>query len=338
MERRSLLFFNVLFFSCIHGFIRAADMTAEEQLARQQPLSPRVEAMLAKIQAQAAKHIEANRTVQKPAENPFAALIQAQEDGLKNRGVHVHQPTQEERVQDMLTQRTAGSPLIPQPVPSFIMRADGRPLRGQPSVHTMASTHKSSKINQIKGCLKIERDEEDVPPFRVYFEGMETTNNDEGFFSFPVDADQIDKYSIIICNKIQHTLGRHNTVESFGLIPDMNYKHFRFKHHPDGGGKWMQEEKDLRKRNLEIPHNAIVITINPSYFARLEESWPGSFDGHVLKLPRIVFKEGHRAKIKRKSDKSLLYGLDMSPFHTHVKHASREIGNGKGEILVYKEG
>jgi hypothetical protein len=302
-------------------------------------MSPRLESLLASVQSRAAKQIEAQRqqaASASPVEVAAASLAtgsaSGQSEPLRTRNVHVHAPTVDDRVNDMLEHRQPDVAKVPQPVPQFLIRADGRPIG--------SGTFKSyghaagPQVRELRGALKIDRDREDVPQFKIYFEGMETTNNDEGFYSFPIESANIQKYAIIICNKIKHSFGRHNTVEGFGLIPDMNYKYFRYKRNADGSGKWVQREKDLRKKNLQIPSNAIVLTINPAYFDRLDESWPGNFGSGVLKLPRIVLKEDKRSKIERKSVKSLLYGLDMSPFHTNVQHASKEIGDGKGEVLV----
>jgi hypothetical protein len=331
----NMIIWKVIGFFCVVGFssnLVAQKITAQDLQAAQLPLPRRVEEMLAKVQARAAMQMESNRLQSKPTQNPLAALITPQNDALRGGDVRVHQSTMDNLANDVLGQRHTQGPFVTQPITSFVMRSDGQSLES--SSFNRSFGQASKLVQEIRGCIKIDRDEEDVPPFKVYFEGMETTNNSDGFFSFPVEKANIDKYAIIICNKIKYTFSRHNTVDVFGLIADMNYRYYRFRRNHDGSGKWVQCEKDLRKKNLQIPHNAIVVTLNPAYFERIEETWPGDFGSGVLKLPRIVFKEGKRAKLERKSVKSLLYGLDMSPFHTNVKHASKDIENGKGEILV----
>ncbi len=288
---------------------------------------PKLDAILAAVQARAAKRMEESRA-EGLAARPSNEAGKSVDVSLRQ-GAHVQESTLHDRIDTMLENRRTQAP---ESIPSFVMRADGRPLGG---VFSKGSQGLGSKqLCEMVGCIKIDHDSEDVPQFKVYFEGMETTNNDEGFFKFPVDCGNIEKYAIIICNKIKHTFGGHNTVDSFGLIPDMNYRYFYFKRNKDGSSGWTQQEKDLRRRNLRIPRNAIVITVNPVYFDRLETTWPGDYGSSTLKLPRIVFKAGHRAKLERKAIKSLLHGLDMSPFHTDVKHVSREIGDGKGEVSV----
>jgi hypothetical protein len=231
----------------------------------------------------------------------------------------------------MEKQRATAAAGASQPIPPFLIRADGRPLG---SGNFTDRQQRGTPIKEIKGCIKIDQKSDDVPQFKIYFEGMETTSNDEGFFSFPVEGTAIKKYGIIICNKIKHSFGRHNTVDSFGLIPDMNYKYYKFCHNAEGGGSWTQQEPNLGQKNLRIPHNTVVIALNPAYFDRLDTSWPGNFGSETLKLPRIILKAGHEKKIERKAMKSLLYGLDMSPFHTTVKHTIKEIGDGKAELLL----
>lgn len=302
---------TALFFSTL---ITAADPTE----------NPQMSAILAQIQARAAKQIAENKA-KSPQSTTAAPLRQ---------GVHVRTPSIEDRMNMLMEkQRATAAATASQPIPPFLMRADGRPLGSGVFTHSQRQGT-ASPIKEIKGCIKIDQQSDDVPQFKIYFEGMETSSNDEGFFSFPVDGSVIEKYGIIICNKIKHTFGRHNTVDSFGLIPDMNYKYYRFSRNTDGGGTWTQQEPDLRQKNLRIPRNAVVIALNPAYFDHLDTSWPGDFGSGTLKLPRIVLKAGHEKKIERKAIKSLLYGLDMSPFHTTVKHTIKEVGDCKAELLL----
>ena len=114
----------------------------------------------------------------------------------------------------------------------------------------------------------------------------------------------------------------------------MNYKYYKFAHNVDGCETWTKQEPDLRQKNLRIPRNTVVIALNPAYFDRLDTSWSGNFGSKTIKLPRIILKAGYGKKIERKAMKSLLYGLDMSPFHTTVKHAVKEVGDGKAELMV----
>lgn len=288
------------------------------------PINPPINEVLAKIQAMAAKKV-APQSSSTPQPRQPAPLRQS---------AHVRTPSVEDRMNMLMEkQQAAATAARSQPIPPFLMRADGRPLGSGNFIHRQ-ETENSPKFKEIKGCIKIDQKSDDVPQFKVYFEGMETTSNDEGFFSFPIDGQAIEKYGIIICNKIKHSFGRHNTVDSFGLIPDMNYKYYKFTHNSIGGGTWKQQEPDLQRKNLQIPRNTIVIALNPAYFERLETTWPGNFSADTLKLPRIILKAGHEKKIERKAIKSLLYGLDMSPFHTTVKHTCKEIGDGKAELMV----
>ena len=285
-------------------------------------VNPQMNAILAQIQAQAAKKIESNK----------AAANKTQAGTPLRQGVHVQIPSVEDRINMLIEkQRATAKATTSQPIPPFLMRADGRPLGSEKFVHKKST---SSLIKEIRGCIKIDHQADYVPQFKIYFEGMETASNDEGFFSFPIDSTAVEKYGIIICNKIKHSFGRHNTVDSFGLIPDMNYKYYRFQRNTDGNGIWTQQEPDLRQKNLQIPRNVVVIALNPAYFDHLETSWPGDFGSGTLKLPRIVLKAGHKKKIERKAMKSLLYGLDMSPFHTTVKHTVKEVGDYKAELSL----
>ena len=322
------------------GIIVAIVISPGDAMAQNQSVlpqfSPRVEAILAKVQAEAAARVT---PLPRPATNPFTDVF----------GPQLAPPEIAERLRDAPSphQQAPVQPVVSH-TPVSSVQDEAQKIEQLPGAHLSEDTKPPEQdlykhfseitpgtlIKEIRGCLKINRDEESVPQFKIYFNGMETVNNDNGFFSFPFSQESLEKYSIIICNKIKHTFGHRNTVNSFGLIPDMNYKYFRFKRSANGSGSWEQQEKDLTKHNLQIPSNAIVITINPAYFERLDEKWPANFGPGVLKLPRIVLKDSHRAKIERKGVKSLLHGLDMSPFHTNVSFASKDLNNGKGEALV----
>lgn len=288
--------------------------------------NPQMNDILAQIQARAAQKIEAANAA--APKSPTATPLR------QRQGPHLHTPSIEERMNALMEkQRATATAAASQPIPPFLMRADGRPL-GSATFPPTQQHGKAASIKEIRGCIKIADKCDDVPQFKIYFEGMETSSNDEGFFSFPVDGPTIEKYGIIICNKIKHSFGRHNTVDSFGLIPDMNYKYYKFSRNAEGSGSWQQQEPDLRQKTLRIPRNSIVIALNPAYFDHLETSWPGNFGPDTLKLPRIVLKAGHEKKIARKAMKSLLHGLDMSPFHTTVKHSIKEVGDCKAELML----
>lgn len=288
------------------------------------PANPPINEVLAKIQALAAKKVSPQNS----------SPLQPRQSAPLRQSVHVRAPSLEDRMKMIIEkQRAASTAATSQPIPPFLMREDGRPLGSERFTHKQ-TTSNNPQFKEIKGCIKIDQQCDSVPQFKVYFEGMETTTNDEGFFSFPIEKQAIEKYGVIICNKIKYSFGRHNTVDSFDLIPDMNYKYYKFTQNADGGGTWTQQEPDLHRNNLHIPRNTIVIALNPAYFERLETTWPGSFNADTLKLPRIILKAGHEKKIARKAIKSLLYGLDMSPFHTTVKHSCKEIGDGKAELMV----
>lgn len=295
---------------------------------------PRLEDVLASVQERVARQLEARKAQEAAALSTEGNSARQQESpvnsnlGLKQ-AEHVKTASLEERIDRLLAakknQNTVSSP-VSELMTQARTRVQAAGMQSQGQVF--------NKSKEVQGSLKIDGDVDDVPQFKIYFDGMETTNNAEGFFKFPTEPDVMQNYGIIICNKIKHTFGRHNTVDSFGLIPDMNYKYFRYKKQADGRTEWVLQEKDLTKKSLQVPQNTIVFTINPAYFDHLETEWPGKFGSDVVKLPRIVLKAGHRKKIARKAMKSLLWGLDMSPFHTPVKHVSKDIENGRGEASV----
>ncbi len=187
----------------------------------------------------------------------------------------------------------------------------------------------------VKGAIRIENRVDDIPEFRVFFEGQETLTDEDGFFSFPINDQDIQKYRLIITRKIQHVVDKKNTFASLKVIPDKNYLGFSFKRLGHGQGIWLQKEKKLNRKNFVIPKNSIILLVDPKYVERIEE-WNVNLADNFIKIPRIVLKSTIEFdKLKRISAKSILC-LEDSVFHERIgrKNSSPDAKNSKVKVTL----
>jgi hypothetical protein len=166
----------------------------------------------------------------------------------------------------------------------------------------------------IKGAIRISNWVDDIPEFKVLFEGQESLTDENGFFSFPVDNSDLQKFKLIITRKIQHAVDKKNTFTNLKLIPDKKYLCYSFKKLGHNQGIWLQKEKNLKQKNFVIPKKSLIVLIDPKYVEKIEE-WNVSLADNFIKLPRIALKSTiGQDKLKRISAKSLLC-LEDSVFH-----------------------
>jgi hypothetical protein len=52
---------------------------------------------------------------------------------------------------------------------------------------------------------------EDIPPFKIYFQGIQTISNDDGFFTIPLEKKE-KSYSLLICKDFEPKFSSVNTV------------------------------------------------------------------------------------------------------------------------------
>lgn len=187
----------------------------------------------------------------------------------------------------------------------------------------------------VKGAIKIASWVDDIPEFRVLFEGQEALTDENGFFTFPISENDLQKYRLIITRKIQHVVDKKNTFANLKVIPDKNYLGFSFKRLGHGQGIWLQKEKKLNHKNFVIPKNSIVVLVDPKYVEKIED-WNINLPDNFIKLPRIVLKSTIECdKLKRISAKSLLC-LEDSVFHERIgrKNSSPDVKNSKVTVTL----
>lgn len=171
---------------------------------------------------------------------------------------------------------------------------------------------------EIRGAIKCASSIYDVPQLRILYDGKETISNREGFFSFPVDEKNIEKYSLILCDDVQQNFDKKNTLKHVSVIRQRPYRYFTFKKGPFGGS-WQQKEKTLNKKNFVIPQHAVIVLVDPSNVESVQ-NWDIDLSNNILKLPVIVLKNDSLHKV---SAHSLLKSLDKTVFCESVREESR---------------
>lgn len=68
-----------------------------------------------------------------------------------------------------------------------------------------------------------------TPPFKVYYQGMQTKSNEDGFFSFPLEEKKKEKYALIICKDFVQQFDSINTIKGLKINPAKPYKLFTIK-------------------------------------------------------------------------------------------------------------
>ncbi len=178
----------------------------------------------------------------------------------------------------------------------------------------------------IKGCLAFSEEpyNKNFPKFRVCFEGKETMSDEDGFFSIPVEEDQLEKYTLVIAKTLRQDFDQHNNVNGLRLFADKSYKCYTFKKRGSFGGSWVQREKDLSKKQLIIPTNAIIVLVDPKYVDHLD-TWNVNLASNFIKLPKIILKKEIKNKTTdRAAAKSLLTSLDSMVFHEEVREEVKQ--------------
>lgn len=192
------------------------------------------------------------------------------------------------------------------------------------------------KRQMLQGAIRVHGDEDYVPELRVYFDGMETFSNKEGFYSFPIEEKINDEYSLIICRGLDCRFKKHNTLDNLRLRGGERYKSFSLKRtSTEPGAEWERKERTLDDCNFVIPENSIVVLVDPKYVDHVQ-TCNVTLPEHFVGLPSVVLKKGMSKKLKRTSAKSLLYSLELKPFHERIWEEKKLIPKGKGYCSLVK--
>lgn len=186
---------------------------------------------------------------------------------------------------------------------------------------------------QLKGAIRVADDPDTVPEFRVFFNGMETKSNADGFFTFPLYQGEPESLSLVFCKHLFTRFDQVNTVKNIRAFKGKAYRYFVLEHSDQQDGGWIWSEQQLEEPKLILPSNSLVVILDPDRIDHLE-AWPISLNKDFITLPRIVLKNDDVKSLKRKSAKSLLYPFDSKAFHETILERRQVVAGGKGELSV----
>jgi len=187
-------------------------------------------------------------------------------------------------------------------------------------------------LPEVRGYIKLASDKKKVPEFRIYFNGMETTNNSEGFFSFPLQQGKPKELSLIISKKISPEFEKTNTIKNLNVKENKRHQAYSLKQTSEGNyGSLSWEETSIKDVNLSISPDSIVILVDPKYIDHLEK-WNIPLATNDVQLPKIILKSDVTGKLERAAQKSLLYSLDSKIFHEKIHKRTQNMKDGKGTI------
>ncbi len=233
------------------------------------------------------------------------------------------------------------SPLPRRQAPAFALRPDRQGAAGGlPSFLSQAQQHRNDgelTITTLRGQIKKQGSHDEVPAFRIFFEGKESKSNSEGFFSFPVELGHLESLTLVITKEIGHHFDKTNTIKHAKIIPDKNHRVFTYSK-PDGI-RWTLKEKtnQMDQANFVIPEqSSVVLVLDPKYVHTLQP-WDLAVPDKTLHLPSIVLKSDLEiGKVERAAIKSLVgSSLDHMPFHEPLKERDHPTANNpKTEITL----
>jgi len=249
----------------------------------------------------------------------YAQKTQRQQQYVRNQQPqHQHNQQQQLQQQQHNNQQVQNQP-VQQPAPQTVVRA-GQQISA-PAPDPIVPTHGL----ELKGCLRVDGLDK-VPEYRIYFNGRQSMNNREGFYSFPVEAHEIDKMSLVICKGFKHNFDQKNTIKNVSVIPTKDYQFFTYRSSGFGAGMWIRSDKRFNHENFVIPEHCVVVLIDTQYVERVEE-WTMPLATRFTKLPQIILKDESHADLKAESAKSLLASLDAKIFHASVNEVKRVAPN-----------
>jgi hypothetical protein len=187
---------------------------------------------------------------------------------------------------------------------------------------------------EMRGYIKTDATQTDkVPKFEVLYAGKQTTTNDEGFFSVPLD-ERINRYSLLICKNVKQNFVKTNTIRNVSMVPDSEYRYYEFERIGIADDLWRQTEKRLNIQNPVAPEGCVIVRIDPRYVARLEP-WRVTLAANAVKVPTIVLKKEIDAKmLSAESAKSLLLSLDEKPFHESIKEEVKAVAENDAKPVM----
>jgi len=188
---------------------------------------------------------------------------------------------------------------------------------------------------QLKGCISVNTDLKRLPEFRIFFEGVQVKNDEDGFFPLAATQSQIDNTSILICENFKPRFQKNdkkgsNTIDAQCLISGVKYRYFARS--VDENEKEVWEEEALE--NYEIPDDCVIVVMNPSLVESVED-WDISLPAGIKKLAKINLKSDATEKeLFESSSKSLLgVSIDVRNFYGAVTETTKKV-DGANTIKI----
>ncbi len=187
-------------------------------------------------------------------------------------------------------------------------------------------------IPELRGYLKALDDQDAIPEFKIYFNGMETTNNSEGFFSFPLQQKKPGDLSLVICKQIDPQFEKTNMVKEFCLKTGKRHQAFSLKSTSTAGEQiFSWDQRNLEQQARSIPSESIIVLVDPKYVNHLERC-NIQFLGNDVILPSIYLKAPAGKSLQHAAVKSQLYSLDSKIFHEKIRPRTQNMKTGQGVI------
>lgn len=219
-------------------------------------------------------------------------------------------------------------------LPLTTVHSKFKPKKAKPSASIKTAPKIKKALPELRGYIKMSGDEKKIPEFKIYYQGMETTNNSEGFFSFPLQEGKPKKISLIIGKKVSPEFEKTNTIKNLNVKENKRHQAFSLKQTTEGNfGSLSWEEVKLDNDNLSIDPDSVVVLVDPKYVDRLER-WSTPLASGDVQLPKIILKNDNKKKLQRASRKSLLYSLDSKPFHENISKRTQNMKSGKGTMSL----
>lgn len=166
----------------------------------------------------------------------------------------------------------------------------------------------------FKGSISSYADLKKIPHFRIIFNGKMVTNDENGFYSFPLEKD-IKEFYFLVCKEIDKDFEKINTIKNLKLKDDA-YQLFSFT--KTGTDNVWTQKNERTNENFTVPDNCIAVLVNPKYIEKIVP-WSISLNKNFVRLPKIILKSDlDENKLNREATKSLLRSLDLLPFHEKI--------------------
>lgn len=211
----------------------------------------------------------------------------------------------------------------------------------------------TNKRTLLQGCITVDTrnsqagESQRVPEITVLFNGMQQKSNREGLFAFPL-TNQSNSYKIVICKALDQNFENANTISGISLPAQHRSRVITLNcEGSEDGSLICQSETCTEKsdgtlscqaRKPDQAHsitteNSIILLIDPEHIERIEP-WNVTLASNFVKLPRIVLKKKSRQDFNKVSAESILYALDVKPFHEPASGKKRTITKNTGNIKI----